>query len=91
MATNAVKKILFFLPHWKSHRFLFLQDPDSDAKEVEKWLNLQAATDTEAKSDTSNAFNDFLQKRASTIPVESVSEQEIHLDVDPTPNKYSIN
>lgn len=64
---------------------------ENDVKEVEKWLSIQAGTDTEAKSDTSNAFNDFLQKRASTIPVEPVSEQEIQLDIDPTPNKYSIN
>lgn len=93
VANNHVTRSLFSLSNF--NRFLFIQDPENDVKEVEKWLNVQSGatggTATESNSGTSNAFDNFLEKRASTIPAEPVSEHEIQLDVDPPPNKYSIN
>ena len=57
-------------------------------KEVEQWLGMQdkqgPANALPRDEDTSQAFNQFLEKRASTIPDEPVSHQEIELNVEQT-------
>lgn len=93
MANNHVTSHILFSSKLQIDVFFscFLQDPENDVKEIEKWLNVQDGTESESAASTSNAFNNFIEKRASTIPAEPVSEQEIHVDVDQPPNKYSIN
>lgn len=51
------------------------QDVESDVKEVEQWLNIQN-TNTESSTDTSDAFKEFLEKRASTISDEPAADQQ---------------
>jgi hypothetical protein len=59
------------------------QDPERDVKEIEQWLKFQGDdSDHEdqprPESGTTPAFNNFLQKRASTIPDESTSQQHVY-------------
>lgn len=61
--------------------FLSFQDPERDVKEIEQWLKVQGDdSDTEEsprqESETTAAFNNFLQKRASTIPAQPTSQQQ---------------
>ncbi|CAM2716413.1 unnamed protein product [Rotaria socialis] len=55
-------------------------DHEQDAKEVEQWLNISNSTNTDNKTNqegaTTHAFNNFLEKRASTIRDEPISEHE---------------
>jgi hypothetical protein len=58
-------------------------------KEVEQWLGMQdnhgpTKASPRDGDDTTPEFNQFLEKRASTIPDEPVSHQEIQLNVEPT-------
>jgi len=58
-------------------------DPESDVREVEQWLKFQGDdSDNEEQSrqegGTTAAFNNFLQKRASTIPAEPTSQQQMY-------------
>ncbi|CAM4770075.1 unnamed protein product [Rotaria magnacalcarata] len=54
-------------------------DHEQDVKEVEQWLNISSSTNTDNKTHqedvTTHAFNNFLEKRASTIRDEPISEQ----------------
>ncbi|CAF4731073.1 unnamed protein product, partial [Rotaria magnacalcarata] len=56
-------------------------DHEQDVKEVEQWLNISSSTNTDNKTHqedvTTHAFNNFLEKRASTIRDEPISEQHI--------------
>lgn len=72
-------------------------------KDVEQWLHatdsLQSDNKVQQKDGTSSAFDEFIQKRASTIPNEPVSEQQVEVTVlDPSTqnesnkaNTHSIN
>jgi hypothetical protein len=62
------------------------QDPERDVKEVEQWLNVHDDDHPENKAGTTNTFNDFLEKRASTIPDEPISEQQIYVNLQPASN-----
>jgi hypothetical protein len=45
-------------------------------------LNIDDVNDnSHQESDSTNAFNNFLEKRTSTIPDEPISEQHIHIDL----------
>lgn len=60
------------------------QDPECDVKEVEQWLKIQGDdSDNDehpapSANGTTTAFNNFLQKRASTIPAEPSSSQSMY-------------
>lgn len=61
--------------------FVFFQDPERDVKEIEQWLKFQGDdSDTEEptrqEGGTTAAFNNFLQKRASTIPAQPASQEQ---------------
>ena len=62
---------------------------------MEQWLKFQGDNDVNTKphqeGNTANAFNDFIEKRAATIPAEPISEQEIHLNLQPTSNQNQSN
>ena len=51
---------------------------------MEQWLNISSPPDTDKKTHeegvTTHAFNDFLEKRASTIREEPISEQQVVVD-----------
>lgn len=52
------------------------QQVENDVKEVEKWLNIEN-TNTESSTDTTDAFQQFLEKRASTVvPDESAADDQ---------------
>jgi hypothetical protein len=53
---------------------------------VEQWLNVHDDDHPENKAGTTNTFNDFLEKRASTIPDEPISEQQIYVNLQPASN-----
>ncbi|CAF0978869.1 unnamed protein product [Adineta steineri] len=68
------------------------QELERDAKEVEQWLNLNDDKNSNQQGNgTTNAFNDFIEKRASLIPDDPVSEQQIHLNLQPVSNKIEPN
>jgi hypothetical protein len=71
------------------------QDPERDVKEVEQWFQFQGSNDPENNSrqegNTTNAFNDFLEKRASTIPDEPISEQQIYVNIQQPPTQNPSN
>jgi hypothetical protein len=54
---------------------------------VEQWLNVQG----ESEIDTSNAFNDFLEKRASANPSEPISEQQIYVNLQNPSTEHQSN
>ena len=75
----------FFSSH---HRIAsLLQDPESDAKEVEQWLNVQG----DKENDTDTAFNEFLEKRASANPPEPISEQQIYINLQNPSAEHQSN
>jgi hypothetical protein len=73
------------------------QDPERDVKEVEQWLKFQGDDDptennSRQENETTNAFNNFLEKRASTIPVEPISEEQIYVNLQqPSTQNQSNN
>ncbi|CAF4609116.1 unnamed protein product [Rotaria sp. Silwood1] len=68
------------------------QDPERDVREVEHWLKIQGDdpdNDEPLQQDdgTTAAFDNFLKKRASTIPDEPISEQQIRFNIQDPPRK----
>ncbi|CAF3132409.1 unnamed protein product [Rotaria sp. Silwood2] len=66
------------------------QDPERDVREVEQWLKIQGDESdndesSHQESGTTDAFNNFLQKRASTIPNEPISDQQIRVNLQDPP------
>jgi hypothetical protein len=76
---------------------LSFKDPERDVKEVEQWLKFQGDDDptennSRQENETTNAFNNFLEKRASTIPVEPISEEQIYVNLQqPSTQNQSNN
>ncbi|CAF1312061.1 unnamed protein product [Rotaria sordida] len=73
------------------------QDPERDVREVEQWLKIQGDDPDNDEpihhdSGTTAAFENFLHKRAATIPDEPVSEQQIRLNLqDPAKHNQKNN
>ncbi|CAF1562897.1 unnamed protein product, partial [Rotaria sordida] len=72
-------------------------DPERDVREVEQWLKIQGDDPDNDEpihhdSGTTAAFENFLHKRAATIPDEPVSEQQIRLNLqDPAKHNQKNN
>ncbi|UJR37336.1 hypothetical protein I4U23_030044 [Adineta vaga] len=62
------------------------QDPEHDVKEVEQWLNVQDDKGTNQKDGTTTAFNQFIEKRASTIADEPAPEEQGYVNLQPAQN-----
>ncbi len=84
---------MFFIKN--KNLLVFFKDPERDVKEVEQWFQFQGSNDPENNSrqegNTTNAFNDFLEKRASTIPDEPISEQQIYVNIQQPPTQNPSN
>ncbi|CAF3732398.1 unnamed protein product [Adineta steineri] len=68
------------------------QDPERELKEMEEWLKSQgddSDTDepTRPQDGTTDAFNNFLQKRASAVPDQAVSTQQVYPNFQPINNQ----
>ncbi|CAF4156511.1 unnamed protein product, partial [Rotaria socialis] len=60
-------------------------DPENDVKEIEQWLKVQGDDpdndeSPHQESETSSAFDNFLQKRASTIPDEKTYQRPMQFN-----------
>ncbi|CAF0775939.1 unnamed protein product [Rotaria sp. Silwood1] len=71
------------------------QDPERDVKEVEQWLNISSGNDIDNNSHqqggTTQAFNEFIEKRAATSPNQPISEQDIHINLQPPSTQNQSN
>ncbi|CAF2681312.1 unnamed protein product [Rotaria sp. Silwood2] len=71
------------------------QDPERGVKEVEQWLNISSGhgidNNSQQQGGTTHAFNDLIDKKASTTPEQPISEQDIHINLQPSSTQNQPN